>query len=243
MPLDSRTGPDCASTTIPISCCGPLVDALRLLKRSLPDSRAARAARARWPWARRCALLLLLPASMVAATVSTTGCLSRRGPSNVAQGLEYHPKQATFDPFFGELFRVQLMMGRAIEREAEIRSRLARKLGVAETSDLQPLAKALRQRAEQLALEGVTLHLVTSGLDPSEQSLPTVEFRAEGTAADKQQGHRHDAKCKCPEHAMPARRVIAGRQVKRGARGKRIGCRVVGRRGKDDRPDRGHGDN
>jgi hypothetical protein len=114
-----------------------------------------------------------------------TACfLMSKGPSNVAKGLRYQTGNGDYDEFFGTLYEVQLTLGQAPEREAEIRATLARKVKAAEGANADALGKAVTDRAGELSKDGIGIRLVVTGRDEEDET-PSVDFEVSGPTPER----------------------------------------------------------
>jgi hypothetical protein len=109
-------------------------------------------------------LLALTPACSMFVNTNT----------NVADGKLYEPGRAEYDAFFKELYDVQLLMGRAPERESAARARVARALDLPESSTSDAIGDALYERAAVLAKAGVMLKLSLAGVEEGGSPSATV---------------------------------------------------------------------
>lgn len=129
----------------------------------------------------------------VGAGLATTGCMLRRTPTKVAQGLKFEAGHPNYDPFFTELYEVQLVLGPAPDEEARIRARLARKLGAVEEASAKLLAKSVKSQTEKLAKQGIRLQLVVRGVEEGAEEPPGAETIATGAALDRSAKKTADA--------------------------------------------------
>jgi hypothetical protein len=126
---------------------------------------------------------LSLPAGALVVATAVPGCMfGSPKPSNVAQGKAYAPGEPTYDQFFGELFRLQLAMGQAPDREAALRARIARAAGLAQESTADEIIANLERSAVRLAKGGVLLRLTVAGLE--DDGAPTAKLVTTGVASN-----------------------------------------------------------
>jgi hypothetical protein len=134
-----------------------------------------------WPRKRRASTVLASFAA-IAVCIAMAGCaVGRGGPSNVATGQIYEPGEPTYDEFFKSLYAQQLLMGRAPDREREVKQKLAKVADVAETASADDLSSGVEKKLDGLAKKGVAAKVSTSGLDGND---PAARVVAVGAASD-----------------------------------------------------------
>jgi len=117
------------------------------------------------------------------ALVLTAACQPLEEPrvsSRVGAGLAFSTGQATFDAFFSDLHRLQVLLARAPEEERSIREELGRSLALDETTANQ-LTDELSRRVASLAGTGVELRLVLEGFEARAEADTSAQTRVTGT--------------------------------------------------------------
>ena len=110
------------------------------------------------------------------------GCVGNRGPSDVSQGRQYSSGNAEYDEFFSEVHQLQVMLGKAPDRERAIRQQLSQALGIDGASRAEEIAAALSKRAGQLGKPPAKLKLELSGLEA--KGSPTSVLTTMGSISD-----------------------------------------------------------
>ncbi len=120
---------------------------------------------------------------LLSALLLETGCQPLEEPrvaSRVGAGLPYSTGQATFDAFFADLHRLQVLLARAPEEERSFREELGRSLGVEETTATE-LGLELLRRTAVLRAAGVELRLVLEGFEARSEADTSAQTRVMGT--------------------------------------------------------------
>jgi hypothetical protein len=127
---------------------------------------------------------------LLSALVLATACQPLEEPrvsSRVGAGLVYSTGQATFDAFFSDLHRLQVLFARAPEEERSIREELGRSLAIDETTANQ-LTDELSRRVAGLAGTGVELRLVLEGFEARSEADTSAQARVIGTLPTELRG-------------------------------------------------------
>lgn len=127
---------------------------------------------------------LSMPAAIAGASLVATACFfGSPGPSNVSQGQQYASGDPGFDAFFDELYRAQVVLGKAPDRARLPRERAAQALGLTAQATADQIGEALDKRAEQIAKGGAALRVTVANLDdPS--GIPTAATSTNTNPAD-----------------------------------------------------------
>jgi hypothetical protein len=132
------------------------------------------------------------PLAGTVTAVFVPACLKQNsGPSNVAAGKEYDSGDATYDEFFSSLFKAQLALGQAPDKQQGIVEHLGKASGAASGAAPDDVVAAVKHRAGELAKSGVTMKLALSGLDENDK--PAASFSKTGAPAEGQDKDLVDA--------------------------------------------------
>lgn len=120
------------------------------------------------------------PTIALGVALSQPGCFvfGSPGPSMVGQGKKYQSGDPNFDQFFTALYDLQIEMGKAPEREKEIRQDLAKITKSDPDASATLLAKKVEKKAKELADAGTGLALDVEGVEGDDT--PTVKLAVEG---------------------------------------------------------------
>ncbi|NRA32483.1 MAG: hypothetical protein HRU17_03995 [Polyangiaceae bacterium] len=114
-------------------------------------------------WIRSTLVAGRLTIGLTIGLASASGCallgIGMRGPSTVAQGLEYESGNEHFDTFFGKLHEQQVVLEKTIKADDALRKNLALSLGLSPGTETADLGIEIHRRVNDLASKSVHFEL------------------------------------------------------------------------------------